>query len=94
MAIQTYSNYHIDAIIGFALDSQQWRFIGFYGHPDTNKREKSWLRLDKLANSSSLLLVCMGDFNGLMHGKQKEGCSKRLARQMEAFCKVINKCHL
>ena len=80
MAIQTYSDYHIDAIIGFASDSQRWRSTGFYGHPDTNKREESWLRLDRLASCSSLLLVCMGDFNKLMHSKEKEGGSKRSLR--------------
>ena len=80
VAIQTYSDYHIDAIIGFASDSQRWRSTGLYGHPDTNKREESWLRLDRLASCSSLLLVCMGDFNELMHSKEKEGGSKRSVR--------------
>ena len=75
VVVQTYLDYHIDAIIGSESDSQWWRFTGFYGNLDTNKKEESWLRLDRLASSSSFLLVCMGDFNELMHSKEKEGGS-------------------
>ena len=38
--MQTLSNCHIDAIIKQGVDDA-WRFMGFYGEPDTASRENS-----------------------------------------------------
>ena len=35
---QSYSDSHIDAIVGQEEDGQQWRLTGFYGNPETSKR--------------------------------------------------------
>lgn len=39
--VQTFSERHIDAIISRGVGDKQWRFIGFYGIPETSKREES-----------------------------------------------------
>ena len=39
--VQSFSNHHIDAFINHGVDDA-WRFIGFYGDPDTASRENSW----------------------------------------------------
>ena len=38
--VQTFSNCHIDAISNQGVDDT-WRFMGFYGEPDTTSREHS-----------------------------------------------------
>ena len=38
--ILSYSNSHIDVKIGHS-NRNIWRFIGFYGHPNTNLRDQS-----------------------------------------------------
>ncbi|KAF3973605.1 hypothetical protein CMV_002976 [Castanea mollissima] len=48
--VQSYSNSHIDAIIGQGEDGQQWRLMGFYGNLETSKWEESWLLLKRLGN--------------------------------------------
>jgi len=71
--VQTYSPRHIDAIVTEEQGNKQWRFTGFYGHPKTNKREESWRLLEELSTRSDLPWICMGDFNEIMHGREKEG---------------------
>ena len=39
--VQSFPNHHIDAFINHGVDDA-WRFIGFYGDPDTASRENSW----------------------------------------------------
>ena len=92
--VQSYSNSHIDAIIGQGDDRMQWHLTGFYGNPETRKWEESWLLLKRLSSLNSLLWVCLGDFNELMNGGKKEGSKARPLKQMENFCEVINACNL
>ena len=40
--VQSFSRHHIDAIIGDGNEERgKWRFTGFYGEPDINKRQES-----------------------------------------------------
>ena len=49
----TYSLNHIDAIINKGKDDE-WRFIGFYGEPDTRNHHISWATLRRLKTKYSL----------------------------------------
>ena len=40
--IVTYGPHHIDAIVTETDSGFRWRITGFYGHPDTHKRNDSW----------------------------------------------------
>ena len=71
--IMSYSPGHIDAIVSEEQGMKKWRFAGFYGHPETNKRGESWSLLKDLSRQSKLPWVCMGDFNEIMHTKEKVG---------------------
>ena len=42
VVVQTFSPRHIDVIITEDAGKKKWCFTGFYGHPETNKREESW----------------------------------------------------
>lgn len=92
--IQSYSDSHIDAIVGQCEDGLQWRLICFYGNPETNKMGESWDLLKWLSLLNSFPWVCIGDFNKLMNEGEKEGGSVHPAKQMEMFCEVINSCNL
>ena len=52
--VQTFSPKHIDAIIMEDEGKNKWHFIGFYGHPETTKREESWSLLMNLSTRSEL----------------------------------------
>ncbi|XP_075665201.1 uncharacterized protein LOC142634832 [Castanea sativa] len=72
----------------------QWRFTGFYGHPETNKQMESWRLLEELSSRSSLPWVCMGDFNEIMHEREKDGGNTRPKWQMKNFCAAVNRSNL
>ena len=92
--VQSYSDSHIDAIVGQRDNGQEWILTGFYDNPETSKNEESWLLLKRLSRLNSMSWVCLGDFNELMNDGEKKGGSARPVRQMEIFCKVINSCNL
>ena len=50
-----------------------WRFTGFYGHPDRNRRRETWAMLRQLLVSSTLPWCIMGDFNNLLTLSEKRG---------------------
>lgn len=70
----------------------EWRFIGFYGEPNTNIRHESWAKLRRLKNKYSILWVCMGNFNKIAKAHEKLGGRPRPVRQMEAFRDVLDEC--
>jgi hypothetical protein len=47
--IQNYSQRHINAIIHNHHAQVDWKFTGFYGHPDMAKRGEAWSLLKTLA---------------------------------------------
>ena len=54
----SYSQNHIDVLIGEYEYGKRWKFTGFYEDPDTSKRFRSWdlLRYVKVSNVSPWLL--------------------------------------
>ncbi|XP_075645553.1 uncharacterized protein LOC142616624 [Castanea sativa] len=92
--VQKYSPHHIDAIVTEEQGNKKWRFTGFYGNPETNKREESYRLLEKLSKSCDLPWVCMGDFNEIMHSGEKEGGSACPEGQMRIFYDTVNRCNL
>ena len=90
MDVQTYSPNHIDVIVTDNHGNRKWRFTGFYGHPETGKREESWRLLEELERRYALPWICMGDFNEILHLGEKVGGSLRPERQMNNFRATIN----
>ena len=92
--VQTFSPRHIDVIITEDARKKKWRFTGFYGNPETSKREESWSLLVNLSTRCELPWVCMGNFNEICHRGEKIGGGERPEWQMRAFLSAINKSKL
>ncbi|GAV68225.1 hypothetical protein CFOL_v3_11728 [Cephalotus follicularis] len=60
----------------------QWRFKRIYGHPGTHQRKDKWNLLRELSHQQTISWVCYGDFNEILHYKEKEGGAQRSERQM------------
>ncbi|XP_030936513.1 uncharacterized protein LOC115961727 [Quercus lobata] len=59
-----------------------------------NKREESWRLLEELSTRSDLPWICIGDFNEIMHEREKEGGNIRPEWQMKNFREAVNQCNL
>ncbi|XP_075674814.1 uncharacterized protein LOC142644006 [Castanea sativa] len=90
--VQNFSRWFIDAHIVCADTGLKWRLTGFYGHPDTSKREETWTLLESLGSSNALPWLCLGDFNEIISHMEKAGGSLRPARQMDRFRTAISHC--
>ena len=66
---------HIDAIIKRNIEDE-WRFTGFYGEPNTQRRIESWDLLWNLNRKFNIPWLCAGDFNELIRGDKKLGGSR------------------
>jgi hypothetical protein len=64
--------FYFDADITEA-DGFVWRFTGFYGEPSSDKKPLSWKDLQTLNAARRHLWLCMGDFNEILLGCEKEG---------------------
>jgi hypothetical protein len=51
---------------------QQWRFTGFYGYPEIERRTESWDLLKTLAQDKNLPWCIMGDFNDILSNDDKK----------------------
>lgn len=94
VTLQTFSRRHIDVVIEEKALNRRWRFTGFYGHPETSKRNLSWQLLKKLASYPLLPWVCMGDFNKILEFNEKEGGRFRPWNQIRDFRCVLEDCGL
>ncbi|XP_042956301.1 uncharacterized protein LOC122292146 [Carya illinoinensis] len=92
--IQSFTRWHISALVKERNSQQQWSFTGFYGHPDTSKRDSSWGLLKAIKDQTSLPWICIGEFNELKSQEEKWGAAPRPYRQMEKFREVLNLCSL
>ena len=90
-SVDTYSSNHIDAIINNGKDDG-WRFIGFYGEPDTRNHHISWATLRRLKSKYSLPWLYVGDFNEITRAHEKLGGRLRSSKQMEDFRDVLDEC--
>ena len=52
--VQTFEPWHIDAEVRAVDGAGKWRFTGFYGQPETSRREETWCILKRLGSSNHL----------------------------------------
>ena len=87
--IQSYTRFHINAIIKADKDYMEWQFTGFYGHPEVSKRQVSWDILLSLKPSNPMAWFVCGDFNEILAQDEKRGGNVRSEAQMNKFRSVV-----
>ena len=83
--IQSFSRWHIDAVIDSGSCTGKWCLTSFYGNLDIGGRPESWARLSQLATMNNLPWMCVGDFNEILNVTEKQGGSDRPSRQIAKF---------
>ena len=91
LSVESFSKNHIDSIIDKG-SNEAWRFTGFYGEPDAQKRKESWDLLCLLNRRFDLPWLCAGDFNEIVSSLEKLGGSSRSPIQMQLFREAIDEC--
>jgi hypothetical protein len=92
--IQNYNHRHINAKVCSSPAKPQWKFTGFYGHPDPSKRMEAWNLLRHIAWMEPMPWVCLGDFNEILSANEKYGGRRRQRGVMENFQKTLEACGL
>lgn len=77
MKVINYTRWHISEIVHKGEDGPIWQFTGFFGHPGIVKRSSSWQLLKMLKPSTSMGWLCAGDFNEVLHQREKMGAAIR-----------------
>lgn len=72
----------------------RWRYTGYYGCPEREKRHESWNMLRDLALRSELPWCIIDDFNDIMLETEKQGGCEQPRRLSEGFTAAINDCQL
>ncbi|XP_073033910.1 uncharacterized protein [Primulina eburnea] len=95
VTIKYYSNGHIDCLV--QESEQEWRFTGFYGHPEVAMRHSSWELLHRLKDMTELRempWIVGGDFNEICYDSEKLGGNRRAPSQMQSFREALEICEL
>ncbi|CAH9113540.1 unnamed protein product [Cuscuta epithymum] len=89
----SYSKNHVDIEVNISGTSP-WRFTGFYGFPERNRRHLSWDLLRSLRPKSSLPWLVAGDFNEIASPHEKRGLHSHPNSLMDNFNKALEDCFL
>ncbi|XP_074327140.1 uncharacterized protein LOC141665057 [Apium graveolens] len=72
----------------------RWRYTGFYGCPERQRRQESWELLRKLSGDSTLPWCIFGDFNDIKFDHENSGGRPQPRWLMEGFKSAVNDCGL
>ena len=72
VAVKSLSKYHIDALVQ-EEGGVEWRMTGVYGEQKTEEKGRTWRLLRILNNQYANPWLCLGDFNEILFGYEKEG---------------------
>ncbi|XP_019161998.1 PREDICTED: uncharacterized protein LOC109158536 [Ipomoea nil] len=73
LRVTGYSSNHVDTEVRLDVGSPCWRFTGFYGYPQRQRRREAWDLLRSLSVRSRLPWAVMGDYNDLLDQFEKRG---------------------
>lgn len=72
----------------------KWRYTGYYGFPERDKRHEVWNMIKQLAGVSSLPWCIISDFNDLMADDEKKGRVRHPRVLLRGFSDTIMDCGL
>ncbi|KAL8516097.1 hypothetical protein ACS0TY_014684 [Phlomoides rotata] len=72
--------------------SNHFRITGYYGHPERHRRQLSWNLLKHLSRVNSLSWVVIGDFNDILHNREKRGRLVHPLHLLMGFREAVNSC--
>lgn len=78
-------------------DGSVWRLTGFYGEPKSDKKERSWSAMRTLNAANAVVRrpwLCLGDFNEVLFGHEKEGGLPKPQICMDRFREALELCGL
>ena len=87
------SRFYIDADV-VETDGFIWQFTGFYGEPKTDQKDLSWKPMRSLNASRRRPWLCVGDFNEVLLGYEKEGGQPKAQGCMDRFREALDDCSL
>ena len=91
--VESSSLNHIDVLINKGKEDE-WRFTGFYGAPETQKRVESWDLIRSLHNRFRVPWLVAGYFNEITKSSEKRGGRLRPYLQMQDFRDALDECGL
>ncbi|KAL0010846.1 hypothetical protein SO802_005954 [Lithocarpus litseifolius] len=74
-------------------DGFVWFFIGFYGWPEAQNKEKSWQLLKHLRSFVNGAWLCAGDFNAILHSTEKLSVRPPNSAEIDAFRSGLDSCN-
>ena len=92
--IQNYSRRHINSKVCSSPNIPQWKFTGFYGHPDPSKIPEAWSLLRHIARMDPIPWVCLSDFNEILSANEKYRESRHQRGLMKNFQNTLEVCGL
>ncbi|KAL0458691.1 UNVERIFIED_CONTAM: hypothetical protein Slati_0496300 [Sesamum latifolium] len=87
--LQSLGPHHIDITVYPELDSEAWRFTGFYGFADTNSRQQPWDLLTNPKRASQWAWLIAGNFNEILSDSEKQGGRQRPVWQVRRFREAL-----
>ncbi|CAH9112360.1 unnamed protein product [Cuscuta epithymum] len=75
VTLHVYANslHYIDCLLCIEEGELEWRFTGFYGCPERNRRRESWSMLRSLSHQFDNPWLVAGDFNDTMFDSERRG---------------------
>lgn len=83
--------------IDFEVSNEQvgkWRYTGFYGYPERERRAASWDLIRNLTHKSALPWCIIGDFNDMISVGEKRGGRSHPRHLLEGFRNTLEDCNL
>uniref|UniRef100_A0A803PH95 DUF4283 domain-containing protein n=1 Tax=Cannabis sativa TaxID=3483 RepID=A0A803PH95_CANSA len=91
--IDSYSLNHVDCFVHFEGQSK-FRFTAFYWEPNRSLRKTYWEFLRTLHARFQEAWCIMGDFNNILHNKEKRGGNPYPSWLLDGFQEVVRHCGL
>uniref|UniRef100_A0A803LVS9 Endonuclease/exonuclease/phosphatase domain-containing protein n=1 Tax=Chenopodium quinoa TaxID=63459 RepID=A0A803LVS9_CHEQI len=89
--LMSFSQNHINVLIDSLIDGG-WRFTSVYGFPEEERKHKTGLLMEILADSQDKPWLCGGDFNLMLVSSEKQGGGNFRMEEADIFRRAVAYC--